>query len=145
MSEIDVNVLGARVEADGKLTILFDARLVEGEPCVINRVVLAEPVPAADGSVTELAAIEQADIALGPDGKYEGSLTWPLDASQRARARGRVLFLLVPDGGKPQGVGFDFAPAPSAPRAAGKSSMAMLVPLALVVIGVALAVASRAC
>ena len=53
-----------------------------------------------------------------------------------------MIVVFEPDAATPLGIGFDFAPAPRAER---KRSWVPLVPLALVAIGVAIAVASRAC
>ena len=81
MGAIDADVLGARIEPDGRMTVKVTVRLVEGDACVIKRVRLAEPTPTPTGGVNALATIEDANIALGPDAAYEGSFTWPLDAS----------------------------------------------------------------
>jgi hypothetical protein len=142
MGQIDADVLAARIEPDGRMTVKVTVRLASGDACVIKTVRLAEPTPAPGGGVNELATIADADIALGPGAAYEGSFTWPLEASKRARALGRVIVVFEPDSAPPLGIGFDFAPAPK-PRP--KRSILPLVSLALVAIGVAIALFSRAC
>jgi hypothetical protein len=140
--EIDADVVGARFEADGRLTVQVIMRLVEGDACVVKSVRLAEPTPADGGGVKALATIADANIALGPDKTYEGALTWPIAASERARALGRAIVVFEPDAGTPFGIGFDFAPAAPAPR---KRSWTPLVFLAVAALGAALAIASRTC
>jgi hypothetical protein len=129
---LDADVTGARFEADGRLTV--QVRIVGSRRVV--KVHLAEPSP-----VKTLATIADANITLDENTAYEGKFTWPLDASKRARELGRVVVIFEPDEGEPVGIGFDFAPAPR-PK---KRPWTVLVPLALVVIGVLLAVISRAC
>ena len=147
MATFDADVKSARFEGDGRLTVQVTAKLVEGDRCEIRRAHLARPAPDAEGAVVKLASIDTLDVTLEKDVEWHGTFTWPRDASKIAHELGSAIVIFEPAAGNPVGIGFDFHAAPSLakPAPAKRGGRIRWIPLVVILVGVALAVSSRAC
>jgi len=91
---MQVDCTQVNLDEEGRLVCVIVVENDTPDTDTINQIHLAETEPDAEGDVSFLSSIPQADVVLLPGDRWEGNFTWDVDASSKAKQLGTAMVLV---------------------------------------------------